>query len=134
MELDNIINELENRKYTCETFVIPACGVGAHHKRDRVWIIANTKQSRWGSSQQNIPQKRRNVGNRKLSNGILHGSNPQPNGPAIKTIREVDIKTSIRRKDDGISGKLDEGRIKGLGNAIVPQVVVPIMQAIKDLS
>lgn len=42
MELDNIITDLENEGYTTEQFIIPACAVGAPHRRDRVWIIAYT--------------------------------------------------------------------------------------------
>jgi len=36
-----IVADLENAGYTVETFIIPACGVGAPHKRDRVWIVAH---------------------------------------------------------------------------------------------
>ena len=39
--LDRILSDLENEGYTTEQFIIPACGVGAWHRRDRIWIIAN---------------------------------------------------------------------------------------------
>lgn len=35
-----IINDLEQAGYSVQTFVIPACAVGAPHRRDRVWIVA----------------------------------------------------------------------------------------------
>lgn len=38
---DEILTSLEDEGYQVETFVIPACAVGAPHRRDRVWIIAN---------------------------------------------------------------------------------------------
>ena len=41
MELDNVLSDLENSGYSCQTFVIPACAVDAPHRRDRVWIIAS---------------------------------------------------------------------------------------------
>ena len=41
---DGIITDLENAGYTVETYIIPACGVGAPHKRDRVWIIAQNPE------------------------------------------------------------------------------------------
>ena len=41
MELDNVLSDLEDSGYSCQTFVIPACAVDAKHRRDRVWIIAS---------------------------------------------------------------------------------------------
>jgi DNA-cytosine methyltransferase len=40
MELDNVLSDLEDSGYSCQTFVIPACAVDAQHRRDRVWVIA----------------------------------------------------------------------------------------------
>ena len=36
---EQICVDLENEGYTVESFVIPAAGVGAWHRRDRVWIV-----------------------------------------------------------------------------------------------
>jgi DNA (cytosine-5)-methyltransferase 1 len=36
-----VLTDLEAEGYTARTFVIPACAVDAHHRRDRVWIIAH---------------------------------------------------------------------------------------------
>jgi DNA (cytosine-5)-methyltransferase 1 len=41
MGLDEVLTDLEAEGYTARTFVIPACAVDAHHRRDRVWIIAH---------------------------------------------------------------------------------------------
>jgi DNA (cytosine-5)-methyltransferase 1 len=38
--LDTALSDLETLGYSCRTFVIPACAVGAPHRRDRVWIVA----------------------------------------------------------------------------------------------
>jgi DNA (cytosine-5)-methyltransferase 1 len=40
MELDNVLTDLESIDYSCQTFNIPACSVGAIHQRERIWIIA----------------------------------------------------------------------------------------------
>jgi len=41
MGLDEVLSDLEGEGYTCWPLVIPACGVDAPHRRDRVWIIAH---------------------------------------------------------------------------------------------
>ena len=38
--LDEICEGLEREGYAVQPFVIPACAVGAPHRRDRVWIVA----------------------------------------------------------------------------------------------
>lgn len=35
------VASLEAEGYTVQPLIIPACGVGAPHRRDRVWIVAN---------------------------------------------------------------------------------------------
>ena len=42
MGLDEVLADLETEGYTARTFVIPACAVDAHHRRDRVWTVAHT--------------------------------------------------------------------------------------------
>lgn len=37
---ETVCSDLEREKYSIQPFVIPACSVGAPHKRDRVWFIA----------------------------------------------------------------------------------------------
>ena len=41
MELDSVLSDLEREGYQTRAFIIPACGIDAPHKRDRVWIIAH---------------------------------------------------------------------------------------------
>ena len=38
---ENCCADLEREGYTVQAFVIPACAVGAPHRRDRVWIVAH---------------------------------------------------------------------------------------------
>lgn len=45
MELDTVLADLEGIGYTCQAFVIPACAVNALHRRDRVWIVANSQST-----------------------------------------------------------------------------------------
>lgn len=42
--LDGICNDLEGIGYEVQPIIIPACAVGAPHRRDRVWIVANSRR------------------------------------------------------------------------------------------
>lgn len=45
MGLDDVLFDLENEGYGARAFVIPACAVDAPHRRDRVWIVANSQSA-----------------------------------------------------------------------------------------
>ena len=40
--IDRVLADLEEIGYACWPVVVPACAVGAPHRRDRVWIIARS--------------------------------------------------------------------------------------------
>jgi DNA (cytosine-5)-methyltransferase 1 len=128
MGLDQVLSDLENEGYTCQPFIIPACAVNAPHRRDRIWIIAYTNSFRFPQSARFSPQQHinflgENFWARELSDGKFITNKygcPQYN-----------FKSILCGNDDGIPSRVD--RLKSLGNAIVPQCVVPIMQAIKEL-
>jgi DNA (cytosine-5)-methyltransferase 1 len=40
LALDTVLSDLESQGYTCQTFIIPACGVDAPHRRERIFIVA----------------------------------------------------------------------------------------------
>jgi DNA (cytosine-5)-methyltransferase 1 len=99
--LDAVLSDLETAGYACWPFVIPACAVGAPHRRDRVWIIAHAA----------------GVG--------LEG----PLGPdARQSSEELSAETVWRElpapftfgSDDGVPFLVD--RLRSLGNAVVPQI------------
>jgi DNA (cytosine-5)-methyltransferase 1 len=45
MGLDTVLSDLEAADYAAWPLVIPACAVNAPHRRDRVWILANSNNS-----------------------------------------------------------------------------------------
>ena len=78
LALDTVLSELEDTGYSCQTFIIPACGVDAPHKRERCAILAYSGKERgnvwWYGSNQNTqsngterPDNRR--GTQELSAG-----------------------------------------------------------------
>ena len=43
--LDTVLENLESEDYSARTFSISASSVGANHKRERVWVVANSRRS-----------------------------------------------------------------------------------------
>ena len=49
LALDTVLSDLEGEGYATQAFIIPACGVDAPHRRDRVAIISYSGGKRMGS-------------------------------------------------------------------------------------
>jgi DNA (cytosine-5)-methyltransferase 1 len=45
MALDDVCLDLEAEGYEVQSFIIPACAVEAHHRRDRCWIVAYSDEN-----------------------------------------------------------------------------------------
>lgn len=43
---EEVCTDLESEGYEVQTFIIPAAGIGAPHRRERVWIVAHSDNSR----------------------------------------------------------------------------------------
>jgi len=70
---ENLLLELESIGYETQAFIIPACAVNAPHRRERVWIVANTTQRgvRCRGAQREARQPScfgENVANTKINN------------------------------------------------------------------
>ncbi len=110
LEFDGVLSDLENGGYEVETLVLPACGVNAPHKRERVWIIANAEsgagrqQGRRESVSERGGGQTRNVACRGRSFGDTNGDYSAVGGAWRETQR------AICGEHDGISDRLDEGR------------------------
>lgn len=48
--LDDVAHDLENEGYAVGAAIIPACSVGAPHKRDRLWFVADRESKRCGKA------------------------------------------------------------------------------------
>jgi DNA (cytosine-5)-methyltransferase 1 len=67
---DTVAAQLEDESFTVWPFVVPACAVGAPHRRDRLWIVAHAERGerrqephrgphgRVGREQQSLPWDR----------------------------------------------------------------------------
>jgi DNA (cytosine-5)-methyltransferase 1 len=132
---------MESFGYKIEPVCIPACCVKAWHKRDRIWIVAYLNNS---STEYKIQTGRdvftskitSNFNSKRLQKFITPGKKQQRRvGFNRISMCEVSQKINqaqafICRGDDGIPDRMD--RIKGLGNAIVPQVAFEIFKAIEQ--
>lgn len=194
MALDTVLSDLEAQGYATETYIIPACGKNAWHRRDRVWIVAYTNRIGWNNEQEENGQPL-HYGNRngstkeqggrkqqcrtgkpgsifpntesKLSNERENGNDTEQGEIQLQTggshclsadTNGIGWENGIHGKEqrgeasefgntsseqyrnywktepelgrvvDGLSGRVD--RLKGLGNAIVPQVAYEIFNAI----
>jgi DNA (cytosine-5)-methyltransferase 1 len=114
MALDTVLSDLERISYATQTFIIPACAIGASHRRDRVWIIAYTNS---------IGLSRTETTRDRLSGFEMLGFS-QSNCVTSESLRAV----------NGISTELDSDRLKALGNAIVPQMAYEIIRVIKEVT
>ena len=89
LALDTVLSDLENEGYTAQAFVIPACGVDAPHRRDRVCIVAyaidRSISVRW---------------NRELSNADENAAEGHDNGRGT----EGTVEGQRRKDESGISG------------------------------
>lgn len=205
--LDTVLSDLEREGYATRTFVVPACGVNAPHKRNRVWIVAHTDNPRQSSGEgeprssqagDNTGWVRPNVSDTNsiglqehghseptitVGEGSSNGSNtsgsrlsgnhrgrseqltqdarqdvPNPKGIGVQGLwasweqeshpyegQEIslcdsqrgrqtiwDVEPNVGRVANGIPKRVD--RIKGLGNAIVPQIAQRIAWTIKEIS
>lgn len=131
--LDRILSDLENEGYAVESFIIPAAGIGAHHRRERLWIIANTSSSgnfeyveECGIQSHGTQQTRI----RSSDWGSLELVNGRVAPEKWKHERyKINPRPVLCRNNNGLSSGLD--RLKGLGNAIVPQIAYEIFKAIE---
>ena len=107
--LSTILRDLWQIGYDAEWHIIPACAVGAPHKRERIWIIAYRDGLRMEGARAELEA----AGiNKRL------GSHWQT------------VKPGALRVDDGATPQIHRNRIQQIGNAVVPQIPELIGRAI----
>lgn len=145
LALDDVLASLESADYAAEAFVIPACAVNAPHRRNRIWIVANNNRQRQQEQRQPVTDAAPFAGI-KLSCQSVTDAESEQAGRLFERRFSANISASrdwtgqteawstqpgICGVADGVSHRMD--RLRGLGNAIVPQVAAVIMSAIKEV-
>jgi len=172
MGLDTVLNDLETQGYSARTFNVPALSVDANHKRERLWIVANARDSSGRDGEQRGTGEN---GSRGLDKGLgtpeatktsrpseTSGTMANSNDSGNRTSEHESVingeethqgwnrqplnrigglgkngrwkwepEPSVGRVAHGVSRRMD--RIRGLGNAIVPQIAMQIGLAIKEM-
>lgn len=126
MVFESVCADLEREGYEVLTLHYPAAGVGAPHKRDRVFIVANTLRER--ESRQ------------KQAGGTCKIGQEWPSceKDLFAIIESPFCESSgfppplVCRGDDGVPSRVD--RLRVLGNAVVPAQACPIFHAIAMLT
>lgn len=120
--LEQILNDLEREGFRTQTFLVPAAGVGAIHKRERVWIIGFRNSV-------SVP-----------SDSIITGMEGDKSFPFqrfsqvqrytdCRTIEALRRRTTIpeplvRAGAYGVSFQLFRNQLSAIGNSIVPQIAL----------
>ena len=123
LALDTVCADLEAEGYEVEPVIIPACAVDAPHRRDRVWIIARNVAD-------SISQRRCgwNSEGKYAEDAGQSSRHPWNNSGGMATwIPEP----CLGRVANGVPNRVH--RLKGLGNAIVPQVAEEIIRCINKI-
>lgn len=151
--IETIFQDLKREGYPVQPLLIPACSIGAPHRRDRVWIIAHRTDSRAEGVQLGWQdgvcgfESSTDTDSSSVKGKYKCGS--RENELDRRDCQEVQTRwenfptqSPICSGDDGLSARLDgitfpqlrRKSIEGYGNAIVPQLVYRIFKAIEYAS
>ena len=139
MALDTVLSDLEAIGYAAGALIIPACGVDAPHRRDRVAIMADARGARW---------EKRDFAAFPTGAGYIAGSGAEDDvddadgGRLHRNDRgrkQTELahgcwwpaEPGVGRVAHGVTHRVD--RLKCLGNAVVPAQFYPIFRAIADI-
>jgi len=163
LALDQVCADLEGQGYEVEPIIIPACAVDAPHRRDRVWIMANSTGGKRGGLQDKsrtqgaqggdqLPRDTSGLSGKLCAEDVADSQSfgiqgqrpsriekPQTHGFSSIPMRQGERseqaqwlpEPNVDRVVDGLPNRV--GRIRGLGNAIVPQVAAGIIRCINKV-
>lgn len=152
--IDVICEDLEHAGYSVQPIVIPACAIGAPHRRDRVWIVAHRTDARAESLQQGRKDRISEFGVVAHTKGARSARELFGKQEQIQSDRQncrIDksdfrcfpTQSPICNRNDGLPFRVADltlsfpkwrsKSIEALGNAWVPQVAFEIFKAIEKI-
>ncbi len=152
MVFENVCTDLEGEGYEVRAFNIPAAAVGAPHKRERIWILANSRRSirreQSTGNKESLGSRAHEKTKRSFNTSKIRGPSegtktvantstgrcpPQEEqistrGDSSKHQSRWEVEPNVGRVADGLPGRIY--RLRALGNSIVPQIAEEIGKAI----
>ena len=122
--IEHVLGSLAEIGYDAEWDIISAQDIGAPHLRKRIWIVAHALRPRLEGYAGNEFDKNQSRRFRPRSNR----STPEA---SISNEQNWETEPAVGRVANGVPARVD--RIKGLGNAVVPQIVEWIARRILTL-
>lgn len=128
---DDLQTDMEAEGYATGMVVLPACSVGASHKRDRLWYFAG-RMADTNSSQ----REGERLSSRAYKEHTSFGSGSASNAAWDDSIniycrdrnyRPIPVEPALFPLANGVSNRV--GLLRGAGNAIVPQVAAEVIAA-----
>jgi len=147
--IGRVLGDLSESGYDAEWDVIPASSIGAPHRRERVWLVAYPSGSRGRSGGRPVTARAETsyrgpevaYTNHEGLEGWTQALRPQKErgtypryiGAQVGGIRRDEwwsAEPDVGRVANGVPNRVD--RLKGLGNAIVPQIATWIGERILE--
>ena len=139
----SVVGELATLGYDAEWRIVSAASVGANHRRDRIIIVAYPQEQHSDVQpdyfgHRSRPEKVSQPGNSSWTQDVAY---PDFQPRYIQRTRTVfqpntercswwETEPDVGRMADGIPNRLD--RLRGLGNAVVPQVAEAIGRLVME--
>ena len=149
--LDRVLGDLASLGYDAVWDCIPAAAVGAHHRRDRIFVVAYAEGLRCiGGSEANFVERKqeqleaRRQEGQNLRGELIRCCEDVADGVSVsakeaswlfrrslESARPWEPEPQLGRVADGVPARVD--RLRCLGNAVVPQVAEVIGRVVADL-
>lgn len=99
---DEVQSDLEAEGYEVQPVILPACSVGAPHRRDRIWFVARNTKGNGAATQREVSSKR--TGNQPCSNPI--GTNPiSGDDEKIRDVADTGLQRQTKRQEQPVGVK-----------------------------
>lgn len=134
--LDTVCDDLESEGYAVRAVCIPACAIGAVHRRERVFVLANSSSDGRDES--------KTTGCNVSANDARREKEPQEDcehegcggfrfamDGRGEEIGGWGVEPPAIRVDAGLPNRMDRNR--AVGNSVSPQQAYPIFKAIMDI-